>query len=298
MKNLAEAVMAAKRRFAEAGLADAAFEARYLVGGLLGLSNTEVFTGGDRLLTLAETAKIADAIERRLRHEPVHRIIGARDFHGLTLKLSKETLEPRPDTETLVEALLPHAQQIAAQKGAVRLLDMGTGTGAIALALVKALPQLTAIGSDISRDALDTAGANAHLNGVADRFSTRESRWFDKIEGCFDIIVSNPPYIRSDVIPELQPDVRDFDPLVALDGGPDGLDAYRDIADGARAFLEPGGWIGLEIGYDQKETVAAIFEQQGFALIDAVRDYGGNDRVLLLRDVAQGMSQDQSQAKA
>ncbi|MGI2034994.1 peptide chain release factor N(5)-glutamine methyltransferase [Rhizobium panacihumi] len=294
MKNLAEAVMTAKRRFAEAGLADAAFEARYLIGGLLGLSNTDVFTGGERLLTLAETATISDAIERRLRHEPVHRIIGARDFHGLTLKLSKETLEPRPDTETLVEALLPHAQAIAAAKGVVRLLDMGTGTGAIALALAKAVPQLSAVGSDISRDALDTAAANAHLNGIADRFSTRESRWFDKIEGCFDIIVSNPPYIRSDVIPELQPDVRNFDPLVALDGGPDGLDAYRDIADGARRFLEPGGVIGLEIGFDQKETVAAIFEQRGFTLIDAVRDYGGNDRVLVFRDIAQ----DQTQATA
>lgn len=292
MKNLAEAVMTAKRRFAEAGLADAAFEARYLVGGLLGLSNTEVFTGGDRLLTLAETARIEDAIARRVRNEPVHRILGAREFFGLTLRLSKETLEPRPDTETLVEAILPHAQKIAVNRGAVRLLDMGTGTGAIALALVKAVPQLKAVGSDISRDALDTAAANAHLNGIADRFATSESRWFDKIEGCFDIIVSNPPYIRSDVIPDLQPDVRDFDPLAALDGGPDGLDAYRDIADGARRFLEPGGLIGLEIGYDQKETVAAIFEQQGFTLIEAVRDYGGNDRVLVLRD----NTQDQIQA--
>ncbi len=294
MKNLAEAVMAAKRRFAEAGLADAAFEARYLVGGLLGLSNTEVFTGGERLLTLAETARIGDAIERRLRNEPVHRILGAREFFGLTLKLSKETLEPRPDTETLVEAVLPHARKIALEKGALRLLDMGTGTGAIALALAKALPELIAVGSDISRDALDTAAANAHLNDVADRFSTTESRWFDKIEGCFDIIVSNPPYIRSDVIPALEPDVRDFDPLAALDGGPDGLDAYRDIAEGARGYLEPGGLIGLEIGFDQKETVGTIFEKQGFALIEAVRDYGGNDRVLVFRDG----SQDLFQAKA
>lgn len=294
MKNLAEAVMAAKRRFTEVGLADAAFEARYLVGGLLGLSNTEVFTGGERLLTLAETARIGDAIKRRLRNEPVHRILGAREFFGLTLKLSKETLEPRPDTETLVEAVLPHARKIALEKGALRLLDMGTGTGAIALALAKALPELIAVGSDISRDALDTAAANAHLNDVADRFSTTESRWFDKIEGCFDIIVSNPPYIRSDVIPALEPDVRDFDPLAALDGGPDGLDAYRDIAEGARSYLEPGGLIGLEIGFDQKETVGTIFEKQGFALIEAVRDYGGNDRVLVFRDG----SQDLFQAKA
>jgi len=298
MKNLGEAVMAAKRRFAEAGLGDAAFEARYLIGGLLDLSSTEVFTGGERLLTLAETARIGDAIERRVRNEPVHRILGSREFFGLTLKLSVETLEPRPDTETLVEAMLPYVQKIAAEKGDVRLLDMGTGTGAIALSLVKAVPQLKAVGSDISRDALDTAAANAHLNGIADRFSTKESRWFDKIEGRFDIIVSNPPYIRSDVIPDLAPDVRYYDPLAALDGGPDGLDAYRDIADGARGFLEPGGVIGLEIGYDQKETVAGIFKSKGFDLIDAVRDYGGNDRVLVLRDNSQDMSKDQAQAKA
>lgn len=280
--------MAAKGRFAEAGLTDAAFEARYLIGGLLGLSNTQVFTGGDRLLTPAETVKIADAIDRRVRNEPVHRILGFREFHGLNLKLSKETLEPRPDTETLVEAMLPHAQAIAAQKGVVRLLDMGTGTGAIALALAKAVPKLTAVGSDISRDALDTATANAHLNGVQDRFQPKESRWFDMIEGRFDIIVSNPPYICTDVIPELAPDVRDFDPAAALDGGPDGLDAYRDIADGARGFLEPDGLIGLEIGYDQKETVTEIFKAQGFALIEALRDYGGNDRVLVLRHALHG----------
>ncbi|MGE7369744.1 peptide chain release factor N(5)-glutamine methyltransferase [Neorhizobium sp. NPDC001467] len=283
MKTLAGAVMAARRRFAEAGLADAAFEARYLIGGLLGLSSTQVFTGGDRLLTLSETARISDAIERRLHHEPVHRILGSRDFFGLTLKLSKETLEPRPDTETLVEAVLPHARRIAEEKGSLRLLDMGTGTGAIALALAKSVPQLTAVGSDISRGALDTALANAHLNGIENRFSTCESRWFDRIEGCFDIIVSNPPYIRSDVIPQLAEDVRFFDPMAALDGGPDGLDAYRDIADGVGPFLQPDGMIGLEIGFDQKETVAAIFRSRGFELVEAVRDYGGNDRVLLLR---------------
>ena len=176
MKNLGEAVMAAKQRFAEAGLGDAAFEARYLIGGLLDLSSTEVFTGGERLLTLSETARIGDAIERRVRNEPVHRILGSREFFGLTLKLSAETLEPRPDTGTLVEAILPYVQKIAAEKGDVWLLDMGTGTGAIALSLVKAVPQLKAVGSDISRDALDTAVANAHLNGIADRFRPEERR--------------------------------------------------------------------------------------------------------------------------
>lgn len=283
MRTLADAVMAARKRFSEIGIADAAMEARFLIGGLLGLTSTEVFTGGDRLLTVDESARISDGITRRAAHEPVHRILGARDFHGLTLTLSKETLEPRPDTETLVEAMLPHAQRVAAEKGQVRLLDMGTGTGAIALALAKAVPQIEAVGSDISADALATSVRNARLNGVESRFRAIESHWFDKIEGRFDIIVSNPPYIPSGIIPALEPEVRYFDPLRALDGGPDGLDAYRDIADGASRFLHPGGLIGLEIGYDQRETVAAIFEVKMYTLLAAIRDYGGNDRVLVFR---------------
>jgi release factor glutamine methyltransferase len=285
MSRLDAAVAEARARFSAAGLAptpaDAAIEARLLIGGLLGLSSTEVFTGGDRLLTEAETAKVAAAIERRLKREPVHRILGSREFHGIELLISKETLEPRPDTEVLVETIVPHVRQIVAAKGSARILDLGTGTGAIVLSLLKACPQLTGTGSDVSEDALQTAGRNAERLGLADRFQAVRSDWYDEIDGRFDIIVSNPPYIRSDVIPALEPEVRDFDPRAALDGGPDGLDAYRAIAAGAGKFLEEDGALGVEIGFDQKEAVCSIFCSAGFVLREAVRDYGGNDRVLL-----------------
>lgn len=281
MTTLAAAVAEAKNRFSGAGLADAAIESRLLVGGLLGLTSTEVFTGGERVLTDEELARIEKAVERRLKREPVHRILGSREFHGMDLKISKETLEPRPDTEILVDCLLPHVRQIVAAKGAARILDLGTGTGAIALALLKEVWEAHGTGSDVSEDALKTATENAARLGLAERFATVRSHWFDKITASFDIIVSNPPYIRSDVIPGLEPEVRDFDPPAALDGGPDGLEAYRAIATGAGDFLEKDGVIGVEIGFDQRQAVTGIFRSAGFTLAQAMRDYGDNDRVLV-----------------
>lgn len=281
MTTLSAAVTEARNRFSEAGLPDAAIEARLLIGGLLKLTSTEVFTGGDRMLTEDEFARISNAVERRLKREPVHRILGSREFHGVDLLISKETLEPRPDTEILVDSVLPYLRQIVAAKGAARLLDLGTGTGAIILALLKESPETQGIGSDISEDALKTAAENAARLGLSERFEAIRSDWFENISGRFDIIVSNPPYIRSDVIPALEPEVRDFDPSAALDGGPDGLAAYRAIAADAGNFLEKDGVIGVEIGFDQKETVAAIFRSAGFELAQAKRDYGDNDRVLV-----------------
>lgn len=275
------AVRDARARFEAAGLADAAFEARLLIGGLLGLSATEVFAGGERVLSQAELSRIETAVARRLMREPVHRILGAREFHGLTLALSAETLEPRPDTEILVEAVLPHLRRMAERERPVRLLDLGVGTGAIGLALLKACPDAIALGTDISEDALATAARNAQMNGVAERYETRASDWFSAISGRFHIIVSNPPYIASNVVDELEPEVRNFDPRAALDGGIDGLDAYRAIAADVASHLETDGLVALEIGFDQKEQVTALFAATGFSRLEAAADYGGNDRVLV-----------------
>ena len=287
MSELGAAVAQARARFVAAGLPDAAMEARILIGGLLGLSSTEVFSQGERRMTEAELLRIADAVERRLNREPVHRILGHREFFGMDLVLSKETLEPRPDTEILVETLLPRMRQIVAEKGSAHILDLGTGTGAILLALLKECPQAQGLGSDISEDALSTARLNARRLGLDDRFQAVCSRWFEKISGGFDIIVSNPPYIRADVIPALEPEVRDFDPMAALDGGPDGLDAYRAIAKEAGHFLDSNGIIGVEIGFDQRESVEAIFVRAGWMLLQAAHDYGGNDRVLVFTRATQ-----------
>ncbi|OJF90668.1 peptide chain release factor N(5)-glutamine methyltransferase [Pararhizobium antarcticum] len=273
----------ARRTFQAAGIDAAAQDARLLICGLLDLTLSGFMMRGGEALSSDDALTIRAAVKRRAAREPVHRILGARDFFGLTLGLSSGTLEPRPDTEILVERLIPFAERIAADSGACRILDLGTGTGAICLALLQTVPQATAIGCDISGDALSTAVANAARNGLSERFRPLESSWFTAVSGKFDIIVSNPPYIRSSVMATLEPEVLHHDPAAALDGGTDGLDAYRAIAAGAGAFLDGRGVVGLEIGFDQHQSVTTLFESRGFTLIDQAKDLGGNDRALVFR---------------
>ena len=277
---LAGALAAARRRLSEAGIADAAQDARLLIAGLLRLSSTAFVIDGARPLDPSEQALIDDALTRRAAREPVHRILGHRAFSRLDLMLSPETLEPRPDTEILVDTLVPYAQRMVAG-GGCRILDLGTGTGAICLALLDLVPGTTGVGADCSAGALETARRNADINGVADRFEAVESDWFAAVTGAFDIIVSNPPYIVRSVVGTLDEDVRLYDPILALDGGEDGLDAYRAIAAGASVHLRENGLVAYEIGYDQRETVTAIMRENGFARIEAAQDLGGNDRVLV-----------------
>ncbi len=271
----------ARRRFTEAGVADPAADARVLISGLLKLTTTEMLTRGGDVVEHAAAVRIEDAITRRLAHEPVHRILGEREFYGLPLSLSAETLEPRPDTEILVDTMLPYMRDLAGKHGDLHILDMGTGTGAICLALLKECPQASGIGSDISVDALKTAQSNAERNGLQQRFKAVRSSWFQAIDGTFHAIVSNPPYIASSVVDTLAPEVTKFDPAAALDGGMDGLDAYRSIAKDAARFMHPDGVIGLEIGYDQRTEVTEVFEAEGFKCLESVKDYGHNDRVLV-----------------
>jgi release factor glutamine methyltransferase len=271
----------ARRRFTEAGVADPQTDARVLISGLLQLSPTDMLTAGHEPVSEEQSASIDRAIERRLKHEPVHRILGEREFYGLPLSLSAGTLEPRPDTEILVDTVVPYLRDLASTEDNLHILDMGTGTGAICLALLSECPEASGIGSDISTDALETARSNAERNGLKDRFSTIRSNWFENIHGTFHAIVSNPPYIASNVIHDLAPEVTKFDPAAALDGGPDGLDAYKAIAKDAARFVRSNGIVGLEIGYDQRNDVTAIFEALGFKCLKSVKDYGQNDRVLV-----------------
>ncbi|MCZ4432799.1 peptide chain release factor N(5)-glutamine methyltransferase [Agrobacterium sp. SOY23] len=280
---VADALAAARKRLQAAGIDDPLLDARLLIAEVVDFSLTDFVMKPDRPVTVEENASIVAMIERRASGEPVHRILGHREFHGLDLLLSKETLEPRPDTEVLVDTLLPALKKVVLARGSARILDMGTGTGAIALALLKECPDATGIGSDISADALETAARNAARNGLAGRFETIRSDWFEKISGRFDIIVSNPPYIRTDIVATLDQEVRNHDPMAALDGGQDGLAPYRLIAADAGRFLVENGIVGVEIGFDQRLDVSAIFASHGFSLLDAVKDYGGNDRVLTFR---------------
>ncbi len=265
-------------------IADPALEARLLVEHFTGTTRTDAVTRPEMAVAPAAQAAVEAALARRVAGEPAHRILGHREFYGLDLMLSPETLEPRPDTETLVEAMLPIAAETVARKGECRILDLGTGTGAIALALLSKVERALATGVDISEDALETAAENAARHGLANRFTPLRSDWFANIFEQFDAIVSNPPYIPTKHIDSLQADVRDFDPHRALDGGEDGLDAYRLISEGAARCLAAGGTIGVEIGYDQKDAVTGIFQRAGYRLTKAVLDLGGNDRVLMFQE--------------
>ncbi|RWP94496.1 peptide chain release factor N(5)-glutamine methyltransferase [Mesorhizobium sp.] len=272
---------AARARLAAAAVADPALDARLIVEHFSGTTRTQAIAAPECSVDAGAIAAIDAALRRRVAGEPVHRILGHREFYGLRLSLSPETLEPRPDTETLVEAVLPFVKATAGRQGECRILDLGTGTGAIALALLSAVPAAVATGVDISQGALATAMRNAGELGLADRFQVLKSDWFEKVFGRYHVIAANPPYIASIDIENLQGEVRDFDPRQALDGGVDGLSPYRIIAAEAAGFLEAEGRIAVEIGHTQRKEVTGIFSAAGYMPAGVFRDFGGNERVLI-----------------
>ncbi len=279
--NLDQVMAEVRGLFREADLDDPALEARILVSGLLDLELTALITRARDVIPAEKIERIRAAAARRVAGEPVYRILGWREFYGLRLKLSKGTLEPRPDTEVLVDAMLPVLHEMVGQGRQPRIVDIGTGTGAICLALLHECLQASGVGTDISEDALATAKANADLNGIGMRFEVLQSDWFSQVRGKFDLIVSNPPYIPSADIAGLDREVREHDPLAALDGGADGLEPYRIIANQADQYLADDGFVGVEFGWDQMAAVQAIFEAAGFIVQHAIRDYGGRDRALI-----------------
>lgn len=277
---LAEAMRNAREKLEAAGLDSAALDARLIVEHVTGTTRLDLIARPDMQILEARGDEIEAMLARRIAREPVHRILGEREFYGLRMTLSAQTLEPRPDTETLVDAVLPFARERAAA-GRCRILDLGTGTGAILIAFLAHVPEATGLAADISGDALETAARNADLNGVACRFETVQSDWFSSISGRFDLIVSNPPYIASSDVETLAAEVRIYDPQRALDGGDDGLDCYRAIARKAADHLTRDGRVAIEIGYDQKDVVSDLFGRHGFICREARQDLGKNDRVLI-----------------
>jgi release factor glutamine methyltransferase len=241
-------------------------DARLLIGAVLGLDLTGLMSAAQRALTPAEAAQLAQFADRRIAGEPVARIIGHKEFWGLPLALSADTLVPRPDTETIVEAALACLDITGARDRALHIADLGTGTGAILLALLSELPNARGIATDISHAALQTARCNAEQLGFAHRAQFIACDYASALAGDLDLIVSNPPYIPSADIADLDIDVRDHDPRRALDGGDDGYDAYRAIAPQAARLLAPGGILVVEVGHDQSETVAGLMAAAGFAL--------------------------------
>jgi release factor glutamine methyltransferase len=235
-----------------------------------------------RWLIEASNGNLDALIARRLGGEPVDRIIGRRGFWTLDLKVTKDTLSPRPDTETLVDAIFRHPKLAGRRDEALRILDLGTGTGAILLALLIEFPNAQGIGTDISLEALAVAQENAERLGLCDRAAWQQTSWLEGLSGRFNIIVSNPPYIPSGDIAGLDREVRDHDPHLALDGGADGLDPYRIILPGLSPLLAPEGVAALEFGIGQTADLEDIATAAGFTSISIRKDIGGIDRVLVL----------------
>jgi release factor glutamine methyltransferase len=280
---LVDLFTSARRQLTAANLATPDLDARLIVEHYTNTTRTDLITRPDLTVASETLHAIETAIARRLAGESVHRILGYREFYGLKLTLSPETLEPRPDTETLVDAALPFVRDAITRTGQCRILDLGTGTGAIALALLSQAPQARATGVDISAAAAQIAASNAASLGLSGRFQAIQSDWFEKISGLYDVIVSNPPYIRSDDIAGLSPEVRDHDPIAALDGGANGLEAYRLIAANSTQYLAEGGMVAVEIGHDQRLDVTDLFGESGYEAIEHYRDLGGNDRVIVFK---------------
>ena len=261
------------------GLDSPELDARLLVGYALGLDHAALAAAAARTLDPTEQSAIATLARRRLGHEPVARIVGMKEFWSLDLRVDAATLVPRPETETVVEAALAAIDAAGGRTRSLRLADLGTGSGAILLALLTELPNAFGVGSDLSLRALARARANARRLGL-NRAAFVACDMAAAMRGPFDLIVSNPPYIASDGIVSLPAEVRLFDPRLALDGGRDGLDCYRAIAAAAPALLAPDGAVVVELGVGQAEAVAGLFAEAGLAPGPARPDLSGVPRAL------------------
>jgi release factor glutamine methyltransferase len=250
-------------QFKDAGVDSSELDARILVGSVLGLDLTGLIAAAARTLNRDEAQRLEGFARRRIAGEPAARIIGLKEFWGLPLRLSPATLVPRPDTETVVEAALEILRAQSRHDSPLRIADLGTGSGAILLALLSELPDAFGVGTDISVPALRTACDNARQLGFAGRAAFVACDYAAALSGLFDLIVSNPPYICSAHIASLDAEVRDHDPHGALDGGFDGLDAYRLIVPQARRLLAPGGALVIEVGHGQSGDVQALLTAAG-----------------------------------
>ncbi len=279
MKTRAELLKTAAERLRMAKVDSPDLDARVLVKYALRLSDAELIAAQDECASPEGAVALESMVARRAAGEPVARILGHKEFWGLRFELSVDTLVPRPETETLVDAAIA----AFGRAEPLRVLDLGTGTGCLLLAVLHEFPEASGLGLDLAEGAVATARRNAKASGLGDRAGFAISDWDAAAEGQFDLIVSNPPYIPRAEIEELQPEVRIHDPSLALDGGPDGLDAYRALADVAVRRLTPSGTMILELGQGQEADVAAIMAQAGLAVAGPARcDLAGIPRALVV----------------
>jgi release factor glutamine methyltransferase len=271
-----ELLGAARKRLVSCAVDNPTLDARLLLQAAAGLDHATLAADPEISIASGAVMMFEGFIGRRCAGEPVSRILGIREFYGRDFAVTPAVLDPRPDTETVIDACL----EILAGKSKPRLLDLGTGSGAIAVTLLCEIAEARATGADISAAALDVARGNAEQLGVAARFETHHGNWLDGIAGRFDLIVSNPPYIPGGAIAGLAAEVREHDPRLSLDGGPDGLEAYRRIARQVIGHLEPGGAVVVEIGAGQEAAIGAIFSGCGLLPMGSWRDLTGHVRSL------------------
>ncbi len=289
MTTLVQAWTAARDRLKATGIEMPVIDARLLLEAAAGATRADLLNDPQRQLTDEQTRTLDTYLERRERREPIAHILGRKGFWTVMLSVGPQVLTPRPDTELVVIAALERLEPAAS----ARVLDLGTGSGAILLAVLAERPAAKGLGVDISEDALAVARENAANLGLAGRTALLRGDWTAGLEtDGFDLVVSNPPYIPTADIPALDPEVRQYEPLAALDGGPDGLDAYRVLAPEILRVLKPGGGFVVEIGYDQGPAVTSLFETAGAAELELRKDLGGRDRVVAGRKKALGIAAD------
>lgn len=282
----AAAFRALRNAFRAAGLATPDLDARVLVCAALGITAEDLARDPDMAIGLPGAGRIAEMARRRETREPVARIVGRREFFGHDFAVGPATLVPRPDTEILVEAVLEALAADGAGDAPVTIADLGTGTGCIVVSLVAALAEATGVGIDLAPEAIEIARGNAATAGVAGRTRFVAGDFSVAAGGDFDVVVSNPPYIESGAISGLDREVAAYDPHLALDGGPDGLDAYRRIVALAPEMLKVQGLLAFEVGLGQAGEVGRLMAEAGFAGIEVRRDLGGVERVVLGRQGA------------
>jgi release factor glutamine methyltransferase len=277
MTDIRTILLQTTRDLTACGSPSSRLDAEVLLMHFLRTDRLQLCAHPERNLTEGEAAGFARWVERRRRGEPVAYIVGEKEFWSLILQVNHEVLIPRPETECLIEEVL---ERYGREAGGLRIIDIGTGSGAIGIALAREMPAARVVATDISRGALEVAGRNAVIHGVAGRVEFLHGDLFASASGTFDLIVSNPPYIPDEDYLRLPAGIREFEPRQALIAGPDGTAFHREIIRGGTRRLKAGGWIFLEIGEGQKELVEALFREEGiYDTIRFRRDYGGIERV-------------------
>ena len=267
-----ELLIASQAKLRECGISDPIRDARLLLADCLELRTQNLNLLNDSYISEIKISKFWRMVKERCKRKPVSKILGYRSFWGRDFEINENVLDPRGDTETLIELILDCKFD--------NMLELGTGSGAIAITILAERPEVTCVATDISEYALKTASTNSKRHGVERRLKLLHSNWFEKISGSFDVIVSNPPYISSEEYAQLSAEVVKYDPKISLTLGGDGLEAYREILSRALEKLSKNGHIFLEIGYTQANAVGHLFREAGFQQIKVHKDLGSRDRVI------------------